>query len=117
VLRHFDGRWIVLNDVLYSMPRKIAQVVCPGCQKTVVAIRGMKGRIIVTTGGGLLVAAAGAFVGAGIGLAAGGGAMPATVPLAAGGAVVGMGCGYIIADKLIDKRRCPSCDAVIDLGI
>ena len=99
------------------MPERVAKVVCPWCHETVVAYRTHGGRILVTTALGLILGGVGAFIGAGIGIASGGWGIPATIPMAAVGLVVGAGVGYIIADKKIDKPRCPKCGKPIDLGI
>jgi endogenous inhibitor of DNA gyrase (YacG/DUF329 family) len=99
------------------MPHQIAKTKCPHCRATVVAYRDSKGRILVTTTLGLILAGIGFFIGGSIGIATGGWGIPATVPLAVFGLVVGAGAGYIISDKLIDKAKCPKCKNSINLGI
>lgn len=94
---------------------RAAQVVCPHCRATVYVLRAFHGRVLVTSGLGLALAAAGGVIGAGIGLATGGGGIPATVPLAAVGLVVGAGAGYLIGDKVVDSHYCPSCKGTIHL--
>lgn len=89
--------------------KKIAEVKCPNCGITVVAYRTVKGRILVTTGSGVVLAIVGAVIGAGIGIVTGGEGLPATIPLAAVGLVVGCGAGYIISDKSLDRPKCPKC--------
>ena len=95
--------------------KKVAEVICPSCQETVLVYRDRKGRILVTTGAGLVAAKIGAAVGAGVGIALGGGAMAATIPLAIVGFLVFGGFGYIIADKKMDAPKCPKCKAKIKL--
>lgn len=102
---------------LDSMAERIAKVKCPNCRKKVVAFRATGGRILVTSTAGLALAGVGGFIGAGIGLATGGWAAPATIPAATVGLVVGLGAGYIISDKTMDKHRCPKCQNTINLGI
>jgi predicted RNA-binding Zn-ribbon protein involved in translation (DUF1610 family) len=104
------------------MMAKKAKIECPHCGKTIILIKSVKGRVIVTTVSGAVLATAGGFLGAGIGatigVATGGTATPATIPLGiAGGvfaAVVGLGVGYVIGNK-IDKPHCPSCGGKFDL--
>lgn len=99
------------------MFKKIAKVVCPNCESTVVAYRASGGRVIVTTTGGLILGGVGALIGVGIGITALAVGVAGTVPLGAVGAVVGSGLGYIISDKTLDKPKCPKCKHNIDLAI
>ena len=99
------------------MPKKIAQIKCPNCGKTVVAYRVKTGRILVTTTAGIVLGVVGGIIGASIGIASGGWGIPATIPMAAVGVIVGAGAGYIVADKKIDKPKCPKCGKKIDLRI
>ena len=91
------------------------QVVCPHCGKTINLTRDTKGRWIVSIGGFTLGAVIGGVIGATIGLATGGWGIPATVPLGAAMGAILSGSGYIIADKLIDKFRCPACGQDINI--
>lgn len=99
------------------MPEKLAEVKCPHCGVLVVAYRDSKGRILVTSSAGLVLAGIGAVIGASIGIATGGWGIPATVPMAVFGLVVGAGFGYIMSDKFIDRPKCPKCNRSINLGI
>jgi hypothetical protein len=89
--------------------KKIAEVKCNNCGRTVVAYRTVKGRILVTTTSGVVLAIIGGVIGAAIGMVTGGEGLPATIPLAAVGLVVGCGAGYIISDKTLDRPKCPKC--------
>jgi len=99
------------------MPKRIAKVICSVCGKTVVAYRATKGRILVTTTAGLVLAGIGGLIGTGFGIASGGWGVPATIPLAIVGLVVGSGLGYLVADNVLDKVKCPKCGARLDLGL
>lgn len=99
------------------MPKKIAQIVCPHCNSTVVAYRDKKGRIYVTTSAGVVLAVLGGILGSAVGLASGGWAIPATVPVAALGLVVGSGLGYVVGDKAVDAWKCPKCHKKVELGL
>jgi ribosomal protein L37AE/L43A len=96
--------------------RRVAKVQCPHCDDSVHAYRLKKGRIMVTTTGGLIAAGVGGAVGSIVGLATGGWGTVATIPFGAAGMVIGSGLGYIVGDQL-DKPRCPNCEKEIDLGI
>lgn len=98
------------------MVKKIANIICPHCDAKVIALRGIKGRVIVTTSVGLSLGIAGGVLGAVLGVASGGWGISGTVPLATIGAIVGSGTGYIISDKLVDKPKCPKCGKIINLG-
>lgn len=95
---------------------RIARIQCPHCSKKIHAFRTKKGRILVTTTGGLVLAGVGGTIGASIGIATGGWAAPATIPMGVAGAVLGMGLGYLVGDNL-DNAYCPSCGETINLGI
>jgi hypothetical protein len=92
-----------------SKAKKIAEVICPTCGERVVAYRTVKGRILVTSGTGVVLAVVGGVIGAAIGIATGGEAMPATIPGVAIGLVVGSGYGYVTSDKTLDRPKCPNC--------
>jgi hypothetical protein len=99
-----------------NVPKKIAEIICPNCKSTVVAYRDNKGRIYVTTSLGVVLAVVGGIVGATVGIASGGWAIPATIPAAALGLLVGSGAGYLLADKTLDKAKCPKCGKPIDIA-
>jgi len=99
-----------------SKAKKIAEVICPTCGIRVVAYRTIGGRILVTSGAGIVLAIVGGVIGAAIGLATGGEAMPATIPGVAIGFVVGCGYGYVTSDKTLDRPKCPNCKQPINLG-
>lgn len=97
-------------------PKNIAEVVCPDCDAKVVAYRTVGGRILVTSGGGVIAGIIGGIIGAGIGISSGGTAMAATVPLTAIGVIIGAGLGYIVSDKTLDSPKCPKCGTAIKLA-
>lgn len=97
------------------MGRKVLEIKCPHCSKTVALTRDYKGRLVVGVGGLTVGAVIGGIIGAGAGIAAFGGGIAATLPFGiALGAMLGGG-GYVVGDKLIDKFHCPSCKGVIKL--
>ena len=98
------------------MGKRASKIVCENCGKTVYAIRGSKGRIILTSGLGVGLGIAGASIGASIGIATGGTGIAATIPLATAGLLIGGGTGYIAGDKMVDKPKCPKCGKVIILN-
>jgi hypothetical protein len=110
---HTDG---TRTDDQHAAARHIATIICSNCKKKVHAYRAWGGRILVTTGAGVAVAIAGGMIGASVGLASGGWGAPATIPLAAIGLVLGLGLGYVVSDKTLDRPTCPRCKQPIDLG-
>lgn len=98
------------------MAERLAKVECPHCESKVHAYRDKKGRVIVTTTGGLIAAGIGGGIGSVVGLATGGWGTVATIPFGAAGAIIGLGLGYIAGDQ-IDNPKCPDCDGHIKLGI
>jgi len=95
--------------------KKKAEVICPHCGQKIIVIRTRGGRILITTVLGLTLAGVGGVIGAGIGIATAGTAVAATIPLAAIGLVVGLGAGYLVGDKAVDKHKCPKCKKRINL--
>jgi predicted RNA-binding Zn-ribbon protein involved in translation (DUF1610 family) len=98
------------------MKKRVSQIVCENCGKTVYAVKGIKGRIILTSGLGVGLGIVGASIGASIGIATGGSAIAATIPLATAGLLIGGGTGYITGDKMVDKPKCPKCGKEIILN-
>ena len=95
---------------------KLSKVECSNCKKMVHAYRTKKGRVLITTTGGLALGVIGGAIGTGIGIATGGWASAATIPMGVAGAVLGSGVGYLLGDTA-DKPHCPNCEEKIDLGI
>lgn len=89
--------------------KKIKEIICPKCGRKVCAFRDKKGRLIITSGLGIGLAITGGVIGAGIGIATGGTAFAATYLLATAGLILGSGGGFIAADKLVDRIKCPKC--------
>lgn len=86
------------------MTKKPIKIQCPYCGELVVPVRKSRARWV----GGATGAGLGAKVGGSFGIASGliGGAIVATwltVP-------VGVGLGYLLAEKAFTKSRCPKCN-------
>jgi len=95
---------------------RIAKVECPNCGKKVHAYRVKKGRVMVTTTGGLVTAGVGGAIGSVFGIATAGLGWTATIPFGAVGLVIGSGLGYIVGDQL-DDTYCPNCEETIKLDL
>lgn len=84
------------------MIKKLIKVQCPHCKELVVPVRKSRARWV----GGVVGAGLGAKVGGGLGIAGLGSAIAGIWPVG----VIGLGFGYLLAEKAFTKSRCSKCN-------